>query len=231
MLVLGPERACRRVSGALLLLGYRGVAVSDAATALRALAGAGTVICGLVSGELPEPAPVLAELHESLATPLVWTLWGVRPESDSAAALRAAHVRFLLNEPFTEEDLRFVLDTSHQLGDYSAPRIEPRVPTSLRARVITKTGERVAVLCNLSKHGAYLATPRPALRGGRIELEIPLPGHSIRTEADVLWNNVPGNLRRPNAPVGMGVRFFGLPSACLAALDSYLEERAATYRL
>jgi hypothetical protein len=231
VLLLGPERACRRVGGALLLLGYRGIPVSDAPSALRALAGAGAVISGLVSGELPNPAPMLEELHASLATPLVWTLWGVRPEAASAAALRAAHVRFLLTDPFTEEDLRFVLDTSHQLGDYSAPRIEPRVPTTLRARVITKTGERVAVVCNISKQGAYLATPRPALRGGRIELEIPLPGHAIHTEADVLWNNVPGNLRRPNAPVGMGVRFTSLAAESVAALGAYLEERAAAYRL
>jgi hypothetical protein len=46
-----------------------------------------------------------------------------------------------------------------------------------------------------------------------------------------MWNNVPGNLRRPNAPVGMGVRFTEVPPEAKAALDRYIAERAKTYHL
>ena len=232
VLLLGPERATRRLAGALLLLGYRGLPAADVSAALRALAGAGlSVVGGLVSSEVVDPAAAIRELHGSLAAPLLWTVWGSRPDPAAAVALREQGVRYVLADPFTEEDLRFVLHMNLEAEDYDASRLEPRVPTSLRARVVTKTGERVAVVCNLSIHGAYLATPRPALRGGRIEIEIPLPELSITTAADVLWNNVPGNLRRPNLPIGMGVRFESLPEASVAALRSYLESRAASYRL
>jgi hypothetical protein len=232
VLLLGPDRACRRLAGALLLIRYRGIAATDGASALRAIAASGAdVVGGMLSADLVEPIAVLRELHASLAAPLLWTLWGVRPDAGRAAELRRQNVRFVLAEPFTEEDLRFVLDAGYQLGAFESMRKAPRVPTSLRARVVTKTGERVAIVCNLSIGGVYLATPRPALRGGQIDFEIPLPDLPLRTTAEVLWNNVPGNLRRPGAPVGMGVRFSDLPAPTLAALQRFLEARAASYRL
>jgi hypothetical protein len=63
----------------------------------------------------------------------------------------------------------------------------------------------VAVVCNLSTLGAYLATPRPAMRGGTLRIEVPLDEGEVEAQGLVMWNNVPGNLRRTNVPVGMGV--------------------------
>jgi hypothetical protein len=224
----------RRIAGPLLLLGYRGVPANDAGSARRAHERGGPPACaGLIASEhgLSDPATAIREVHESLSGPLVWTVWGPRIEGPGAGALRAAGVRYALSDPFTEEELRFVLNEASHLRRPDTPRIDARVPTSLRARVVTKTGERLALVCNLSLTGAYLATPRPALRGGRVELELPLPEGDVRIEAEVLWNNVPGNLQRPNAPVGMGVRFAELPSDVASVLRAYIEECAATYRL
>ncbi len=110
-------------------------------------------------------------------------------------------------------------------------RTELRVPTLIRARVTSKTGERVAVVCNLSKLGAYLATPRPAMRGGRLQIQLPLEAGDVEIQSLVMWNNVPGNLRRPNVPVGMGVRFTGVSDDANAALERFIVERAKAYRL
>jgi hypothetical protein len=234
VLLLGPESSLRRIAGPLLLLGYRGVPASDAGSARRSHErGAPPACAGLIASAhgLPDAAAAIREVHESLASPLVWTVWGPRLEGADATALRAAGVRYALADPFSEEELRFVLNEASHLRRPEAPRVDARVPTSLRARVVTKTGDRLALVCNLSLSGAYLATPRPALRGGHIELELPLPEGDVVVQAEVLWNNVPGNLQRPNAPVGMGVRFAELPSEVASTLRAYIDECAASYRL
>jgi hypothetical protein len=97
--------------------------------------------------------------------------------------------------------------------------------------VTTKTGERVAVVCNLSTLGAYLATPRPAMRGGTLQVQLPLLEGAIEIQGLVMWNNVPGNLRRPNVPVGMGVRFTDVSADATAALERYIAEREKAYRI
>ena len=107
----------------------------------------------------------------------------------------------------------------------------PRRVTLIRARVTTKTGERVAVICNLSTLGAYLATPRPAMRSGTLTIQVPLKDGEVEIQGLVLWNNVPGNLRRANVPVGMGVQFTEVSPAAVIALKHYIEERAKSYRL
>jgi PilZ domain len=234
VLLLGPDSSVRRIAGPLLLLGYRGVPANDAGSVRRAQERGGPMACaGLIASDhgLPDAAASIREIHELLAGSLVWTVWGTRVEGDAAHALRAAGVRFALADPFSEEELRFVLNEASQLHNTDAPRMDARVPTTLRARVVTKTGERLALVCNLSLSGAYLATPRPALRGGRVELELPLPESDVRVIADVLWNNVPGNLQRAHAPVGMGVRFVEVPAEAEPALRAFLAERAAAYRL
>jgi hypothetical protein len=42
---------------------------------------------------------------------------------------------------------------------------------------------------------------------------------------------VPGNLRRPNLPLGMGVRFDALDEEATAALEAYVSERAGHFDL
>jgi hypothetical protein len=232
VLVLGQERPSRRVAGSLMLIGHRAVRAADAAAAVLALGSLSSPPrAGLVSAELADAADALRAIHGMLGRPLVWALVGARPAGPEAAALRAEQVRFVLDDAYTEEELRFVLHEAAGGAFETPPRGKPRVPTPLRARVVTKTGERVASVWNLSTTGAYLATPRPTLRGGRIDVHLGLPAGSIHVAAEVLWNNVPGNLRRPGAPVGMGVRFAEAPADAGTALDAYVAERIASYRL
>lgn len=215
-----------------MLIGYRAIRALDAASAVHALASLDVLPCiGLVSRALPAATDALRAIRLGTGASLHWTLWGARPDPVEAAVLRAEGVRFLLPEPFADEDLRFVLTEALRETHPGTPRAEARVPTPLRARVLAKTGERVASVHNLSSTGAYLATPRPTLRGGTVEVHLALPAGELRLTADVLWNNVPGNLRRPGAPIGMGVRFVDVARDAALALDAYVEERVAAYRL
>jgi hypothetical protein len=233
VLVLGPAGRTRHLAGYLLVLGYRSIPVEDVADALHALAANESVRVGLLAGDhdLPDPAPLLREIRDPARPRLVWALFGMRPSAAESVALRGAGVRFLLADPFTEEELRFVMNEAHQEDGRARLRVVERVPTTLRARVVTKTGERLALVSNLAMNGAYLATPRPALRGGVVELRLPLDDGEVALRARVMWNNVPGNLRRPHAPLGMGVHFLDVPAEVSASLRKFLDQRMRAYRL
>jgi hypothetical protein len=234
VLILGPAERARFLAGHLLLLGYRAAGAQDVAAALRMLALALPPIrVGLLASDhgLADPAAALREIATLSPQPMQWIAIGRRPGDSELAMLRGAGVHFALFDPFSDEDLRFVVSEAHHAGSPEVLRIEQRVPTLIRARVTTKTGERVAVVCNLSTLGAYLATPRPAMRSGTLTMQVPLEGGEVEIHGLVMWNNVPGNMRRPNAPVGMGVRFTEVSPEATIALQRYIAERAKAYRL
>ena len=152
--------------------------------ALRMLALASPPIrVGLLASDhgLPDAAAALREIAALSPQAMQWIAIGRRPDASEIERLRGAGVHFALFDPFSDEELRFVVSEAHHAGSPEPLRIEQRVPTLIRARVTTKTGERVAVVCNLSTLGAYLATPRPAMRGGTAPGAIPLEDGEVET--------------------------------------------------
>lgn len=107
-------------------------------------------------------------------------------------------------------------------------RRDLRAPASGRVRVRSGGREKAAQPYSLSAGGAFLATPRPSLRGARLELEWELAagGARHRLRAEVVHTNVPGNLRRRRLPAGMGVRFME-PETARAALEAEVHARSA----
>jgi len=235
VLVLGPEERTRPLAGRLSLLGCcRGVQATSLDGALRAQAAAPrSFAVGFLATEhglanLDETLRVLGE--HGVAGAMRWVAFGPRPAADALAALRRAGVRFALFEPTSDEELRFVVNQALH-GETSVPRDEERVPADLPARIVTRNGEKVALIYNLSATGAYVATPRPTLRGGSVKLLFSLPGGEVTLDAEVMWNNVPGNLRRFNAPIGMGLHFTSMPADVRAELLGWVAKRAQAYRL
>lgn len=236
VLVLGPEERSRALAGRLALLACcRGVRASDLDGALRAQAASprafpvGFLASDHGLADLPLALRLLGE--HGAGGSMRWVAFGPRPDAEGVAVLRRAGVGFALFEPSSDEELRFVVNQALHRGDASVPRIEQRVPADLPARIVTKNGEKVALIYNLSATGAYVATPRPTLRGGSVQLLFSLPGGEVALDAQVMWNNVPGNLRRFNAPIGMGLRFTGLPSDLQEELMRWVAQRAQAYRL
>ena len=81
------------------------------------------------------------------------------------------------------------------------------MPTYLLARVFVGGRTKDAVVYSLSEGGAFLETQRASMEGAQIRLELRLPGAAIEAAGEVLFSNVPGNLQRPNLPLGMGLHF------------------------
>jgi hypothetical protein len=178
-----------------------------------------------------EPLQTLHLLREvSPERPLRFVLLG-KPHPSERAGLRATGPGLVLSEPFTETELRFVVNYVLYNATQGEARRAARVPTRMLARVHVATGEKDVLVYSLSEDGAFLETPRPSQPGSSIELELPLPSCSLRTHADVLAANVPGSSYRRHVPKGMGVRFTELTAEAREHLESYIEKRARIFQI
>jgi hypothetical protein len=152
---------------------------------------------------------------------------GPCPEDGARARLRDCGAQLALWEPFDDHTLRFQVNRAFAsaVGQLS-PRRSERVPAGLPVEVRVGSRARPAQLYSLSSRGAFLATAAPALRRTLVHLTLPLPARELRVACEVTSTNVPGNLRKRNLPIGMGVRFLGIPREYEQMLLEYTAERA-----
>jgi hypothetical protein len=106
------------------------------------------------AGEAAEILDAVAP-HTSIR-PASLVLAGPRPDDDAVAALRAGGLRWGLWKPYDTAELRFVATLAVWEGSDSDLRIEPRVPTTLRASVTTGGRTRPVRVLDLTTTGAFL---------------------------------------------------------------------------
>ncbi len=179
--------------------------------------------------ELPEAERqgLMTQLRQqAFEGPPTLVVVGRPPSAEIRAGLRAEGLEQALWEPFDDRTLRFVVNEALAPPSARATREGIRVPASVMARVESGGRVRQVHTYSLSTTGAFLETPRPSVRGTRLGVEIPLPDGVLLAEAQVVFSNVPGNLQRPNLPLGMGVRFDGLSREEAARLRRCVEARA-----
>ena len=122
--------------------------------------------------------------------------------------LREAGFTLALWHPFDDRTLRFQVNRAFLRARAKGPaRGELRAPVAWRVCVRSPGRRKEARVYNLSEGGAFLETPRPSMVGAEINVELQLPNGPRSLPANVLHTNVPGNLLRPQVPVGMGIRF------------------------
>jgi hypothetical protein len=141
--------------------------------------------------------------------------------------LRAAGIRYALWEPFDDAVLRFQLNRAWNADRDDHKRASPRIPTYLHAQIGGTQRVKDGVVYSLSLQGAFVETSRASMSGAVVDIAIRLPGCFIETKARVVFANVPGNLQRPNLPLGMAVRFERLDSDTERKLKSYVKDRMA----
>jgi hypothetical protein len=230
LLLEGPGGRLGDLAGRLGLLRIQALRAASSDDAARLLPGPRHAPCRvacLAAALAHEPLEpwlrVLARVTPALPVLVV----GPRPGAEVRRRLRQAGLRLALWEPYDDGALRFQLNRAlHDDGSDPDPRQEQRIPTPLIARVLVGDRMREALVYNLSVSGAFLETPRAALRGAEIELELPLPEEHVKLAAHVVYANVPGNLERPNLPYGMGVVFDAPSRAAIEAIRRYVEQRS-----
>jgi hypothetical protein len=233
VLLLGFGQAFDPLAGRLLLLSLRAVRADWPADAVGLLERSAEPFR---AGMLPADHSFRDLRHDlerlrSAAPGIEFIVIGARPDAAGIDALRKAGVRLCLWEAGDESALRFVVNQALYDPTRGNQRTELRVPTSMIARVFSAAGEKAALVYNLSTGGAFLETHRPTMAGGHVRVEIPLPGDKLTLPARVVSTNVPGNLQRPNLPLGMGVQFGELAPEQRSALERYVAARAAQFRL
>jgi hypothetical protein len=159
------------------------------------------------------------------ASGLMFVSVGKSPATDERKRLRGAGLQIALWEPYDDGTLRFQLNRALGGDRDSHGRSHPRAPTYLLARIFVGGRTKDAVVYSLSEGGAFLETPRASMDGAQVEVEIRLPANHIRVEGTVVFSNVPGNLQRPNLPMGMGVRFEDTSKDSCKLLADYVRQR------
>jgi len=215
----------------LRLLGIPALRAKTGGEARAALADARAAIGAVMIPPDPPTLDLPRALRALSTTPdgvqRVLLACGPRPDPTTRTRLREAGVRLALWEPFDDAVLRFQVNRA--LADDPAAgvtRRAERVPTSWPVEVRLGARSRPARLYSLSARGAFLETAGPSLRRALVHVTLPLPGADLRVAGEVVSTNVPGNLRRRNLPIGMGIRFLGLSADAERALRDYTAERA-----
>ena len=85
----------------------------------------------------------------------------------------------------------------------------------------------VAKLIFAGYAGATTINLFASMDGAQLEVELRLPEGPIRVKSTVIYANVPGNLQRPNLPLGMAVRFEKLDGPTSKQLKRYVKTRCA----
>ena len=235
VLALGFGEEFEPLAARLLLLNYRAARAALADDGMRALERSGEPIravllsiphglgdLGLTLDRLRDRAP---------GSSLRFIAVGRRPSAPVLEELRSAGVEFALWEPFDDSALRFALNaTVHDPGSGALRRVQ-RAPTTMLARIFSSVGQKAALVYSLSEGGAFLETLRPTSSKGHVRVELPLPSGTVTLEAQVMTTNVPGNLRNPHLPMGMGVVFVDVPEEDRRALAELVEGLAENFRI
>jgi hypothetical protein len=151
---------------------------------------------------------------------------GERPDTEALRRLSDAGVWLALWRPYPDAALRFQINQALDDGPHVRRRATPRVPVARQVRVLSRAVVRPATLYSLSAGGAFLETPRPAPPGAQLDLELALPDCDVVACAEVLYANVPGNLRRDSLPLGMGVRFTRMSPEAERAIERCVSSAA-----
>jgi hypothetical protein len=234
-LLLGFGAAYARLAHRLVGLGFVALRAETLEDALGTLQLADPPVRAFLlppAPPLPELGPSLRWLAErALDGNLRAAVVGGHPGPEAVASLRGAGVALALFDPFSDGELRFVLNFlayNPRCGEW---RSRLRVPTQLTARLTGETRTQEAGVYNLSCDGAYLETPEPAPAGSRLVLELPLPSGPLRVAGRVLTSRDPGRWHRETLPTGMGVRFHDVGPAAREALERFIDERARSFQL
>jgi hypothetical protein len=213
-------------------VGFRAAPARDAAHGADLLRREDLIRVALVSTEMEDPAGCVREIRAAAGLrELSVVLVGNRLTVAAAETAKEAGAKLALWEPFHDSELRLVLNQAAFDETRGEVRDRLRVPTQLAAFVHGGAGRKPAGIYNLSIRGAYLETPRPNGVGASLRVELLMTDGAVFVQAEVITTNVPGNLRKANRPVGMGVRFVEVGSEEEEAIAKYIDLCSGHYRL
>jgi len=151
--------------------------------------------------------------------------YGKMPEPAARKALRQAGVLLALWDGYDEGILRFQLNRLVSGDQLSSARTSRRAPAHAPVRILVGGREKQGTLYSLSEGGCFIETPRASMDGARLRTLFELDGERFELDGTVAFANVPGNLQRPNLPLGMGMRFDSADAETRKTIARVIQER------
>jgi len=227
ILIETDPRRTETLATQLVRLGIEPLRVSDTADALDIVKSRQYAISAvLVPSEFPAKA-----LHRALKSirrrepALPAMAYGKIPDRSQRKNLRRAGVLLALWDGYDEGVLRFQINRLTSGENQNSVRGSRRAPTHTAVRVLVGGREKPGVLYSISEGGCFIETQRASMDGARLQTVFVLEERSFDLEGVVAFANVPGNLQRPNLPLGMGVHFQNVPDAVRKALSEFIRDR------
>ena len=211
----------------LVRLGVEPIRVADLAEAVETVKSKQYVF-----GALLLPVDLTPKLvHKALKSmrrrePMLSAMaYGKAPDESQASQLRRAGVMLALWDGYDEALLRFQVNRLVSGDSQSAARESRRAPVHFPVRIVVGGREKVGHIESLSEGGCFIETPRASMDGARLLLLFEIEGNAFELDGVVVFANVPGNLQRPNLPLGMGVRWKDLSAGDRTAIAEFVRDR------
>jgi CheY-like chemotaxis protein len=152
-------------------------------------------------------------------------VYGKAPDRAQRKLLQKADVLLAIWDGYDEGMLRFQINRLVSGDGNSSVRTSRRAPVHAPVRIIVGGREKQGTLYSLSEGGCFIETPRASMDGARLHLVFDAGGIGYSLDGTVAFSNVPGNLQRPNLPLGMGVRFDDLDEEARWKLADFIRDR------
>ena len=233
VLVLDGGSELEEIPLALRALGLASLHAQDLEEPLRQLPdGSAEVGAVLVPADsLRDSLPALLErITRPLAlAPAAVVPVGTRAGSDAAVELAKRGLRWALWRPFDARDLRFVVTQALRSRNGEEPRLHPRVPCTLLARLESPLRQARASLTDLSPGGCFAALEEGFSCGARVRVRCELSRGPVAIAGRVAWAS--GSDTPAWRDPGIGIEFLEIPDDARAILVRSVDERIARYRI
>lgn len=154
--------------------------------------------------------------------------YGKAPDRAQRKHLRRAGVLLALWDGYDAGMLRFQINRLVSELNQPSVRAARRAPIHMPVRVQIGDREKDGFLYSLSECGCFIETPRASMDGARLRLLFALEEEELEIDGLVAFANVPGNLQKPNLPLGMGVRFDNVSKPVRKTVARFIQERMAS---
>jgi hypothetical protein len=211
----------------LVRLGVEPIRVADLDDAVKVVKARQYVISAIL---VPSDAPVkiVDKALKSMRRrePVLPAMaYGKMPDPAQSKLLRQSGVLLSLWDGYDEGVLRFQINRLVSGEHKRSARRCRRAPIHSPIRVVVGGREKSGVLYSLSEGGCFIETPRASMDGARLRMIFDLQGLTLEIDGVVVFANVPGNLQRPNLPLGMGVRFEAIPDDARNPIAAFIQQR------
>jgi DNA-binding response OmpR family regulator len=180
----------------------------------------------LVPSEIPGKAVLKAMKSMRRREPVLPCMaYGKEPDASQRKHLRRAGILLALWDGYDPGVLRFQINRLVSGENQASVRESRRAPIHEAVRVEVGGREKDGNLYSLSEGGCFIETPRASMDGARLRMRFGLEQRDFQIDGVVAFANVPGNLQRPNLPLGMGVRFENVPRVLRKSLAKFIRER------